>query len=349
MLVGSAVLAAVAIDAAVGGGSAPPVRHHRAATGRTSRSGQVGSAHDRLAVTPAGWHLTDPVSRTVAVVEGHDVVLLGGLATGDVSTGDIWRIDPATGADTLMASLPSPVHDAAGAYLGNRAFVFGGGSTATIASVQAFAPVTASVATAGSLPGARSDLSAVVSGGRAYVLGGYDGSSLMPEVLATSDGMDFQKVGTLARPVRYGAAAAVGGNVYLVGGVLGTGSSALRETNDIQRFDPKTGKTAVIGHLPVDLAHASAVSLGGQLFVVGGRHGTTLSAAIYRIDPSTGKATRAGTLASGRSDAAVAVVGGRAYLFGGETTGPKAPLDTVLVARLVRPGHHGRHQAAAGS
>jgi len=43
--------------------------------------------------------------------------------------------------------------------------------------------------------------------------------------------------------------------------------------------------------------------------------------------------TSVGTLPNPRSDAGVAVVGDRAFLVGGETSGPLAPLDTVISLR----------------
>lgn len=332
VVVGLLVLIAFTVKTVLGGSGSPgqPAGHPSG----SAKSAALDAASDHLAVQVAPWHLGAPVSRAVALPDGHDLLVLGGLATGDVSTPDIWQIDPSTGATTKLGSLPTAVHDAAGAFLGGRALVFGGGSSSTVGTVQAFSPGSGGAADVGSLPAPRSDVSAAVSDGRAYVLGGFDGSALVPDVLATSDGTHFTRVGTLVQPVRYGAAAALGGQIYVVGGELGTTESATTPTTDVQRFDPRTGTTTVIGHLPVALGHASAVAIDGQLFALGGRTATGPSAAIYRIDPRTGKVTTAGTLPSPRSDAAVAEVGDRAYLVGGETTGPTAPLDTVLVASL---------------
>jgi N-acetylneuraminic acid mutarotase len=78
-----------------------------------------------------------------------------------------------------------------------------------------------------------------------------------------------------------------------------------------------------------------AFNLGGQLYVAGGRHGTVATARIWRLDLRTGRTTAAGRLPRAFSDAAAVVVGGSVWLVGGETSGPLAPLRTIVA---VRPG-----------
>jgi YVTN family beta-propeller protein len=292
-----------------------------------------GATH--LEVSLAPWRLPAPVSRAVVLRLGSSLLILGGLATGDTSTSTISEVDPFTGSGQRVGTLVEAVHDAAGALLGGRAFVFGGGAATTVGRVQSFSGGT--TVTTGTLPVPRSDLSAAVVGSRAYVLGGFDGTSLVRTILATSDGIHFRDVGLLPQPVRYAAVAVAGGVIWVVGGQLGTGESTAvgGQTNDIQTFDPTTGRSAIVGHLPVTLGHASAVALDGQLFVLGGRTGTVLSDRIWRIDLSTGQAIAAGTLLSPRSDAGVAVIGSRAWLIGGESTGPTAPLATAVALELV--------------
>jgi len=181
------------------------------------------------------------------------------------------------------------------------------------------------------LPGPRSDLASVTIGSSAYVLGGFDGSQLVDTVLSTTDGTRFVQVGELAQPVRYPAAVALNGRVWVIGGLLGTSeSNAGAQTADVQRFDPSSGKTVIVGQLPVALAHASAVVLDGQLYVAGGKVDGQPQSQIYRIDQQTGVVTVAGHLPGPRADAAVYSVGGEAWLFGGELSEPTAPLDSVV-------------------
>ncbi len=356
VLAGVVILLAFSLKAAFGGGApAAPAAPAGSSTSTPGRSGATAGSRteQRFVVSEASWHLEAPVSRAVVLATGNELLVLGGLTTGDVSTADIWRLSPGTGSATRVGTLSTAVHDAAGAYLGGRALVFGGGSYSSLGEVQA-APGGSGVSTvAGSLPVPRSDLSAAVVGGHAYVLGGYNGSALVAQVLETSDGVHFTTAGTLVQPVRYAAVAALGGAIYAVGGDLGTTESAGAggATSDIQRFDPATGRAEVIGHLPSGLGHASAVALGGRIYVIGGRSASgLLSTEIFSIDPGTGTVRSVGALAYPRSDASAAVVGGTAYLVGGETSGPLAPLTSVLEVRLetvrVRTGAAGQAATA---
>jgi hypothetical protein len=285
-----------------------------------------------LQAATAPWRLPTPVSRAVVVEDGADVLVLGGLATGDVSTAAIVRIDPSSGAATRAGSLVRAVHDAGGVVIGGRADVFGGGSFTTVGEVQAWTSE-GGTQVVGSLPQPRSDLAAAVLAGTGYVVGGFDGTNMTPDILATTDGSTFHVAGHLAVPVRYPAVAVVAGALWVAGGQLGTAESSAvgGQTDDIQRFDPATGQTTVVGHLPEPLGHASALVLAGQLFVVGGRTGTTPSAQIWAVDTHSGTVRAAGSLPGPLSDAGAVSLGGTGYLIGGEVAGPLAPLDTVVV------------------
>ncbi len=107
-------------------------------------------------------------------------------------------------------------------------------------------------------------------------------------------------------------------------------SSVGGQTNDIQVFDPATGTTRVIGHLPEPLGQAMAFDLGGQLYVAGGQSAGVPSSKIWLIEPN-GTPRSAGTLPYAVSNAGAAVIGNTAWLLGGETTaGPAAPLKSVI-------------------
>lgn len=295
----------------------------------------ASSSAPALVSSVLSWRLPVPISRSVVVTLGRKVVVLGGLGQGDVSTAGVFTIDPGRGSVVRSGALNLAVHDAGGAALGSKAIVFGGGSATTVSLVQSFSGgVTASI---GHLPVGRSDLAGVAVGSTDYIVGGFDGARLDPDILATTDGVNYATVGTLVQPVRYPATVALGGSIFVIGGALATteGTVAGQQTSAIQRFDPKSGSTAVIGHLPVVLSHAMALVLGGRIYVVGGRSGTLLSSRIWLIDPSSGHVTSVGTLVAARSDAGVAVVGGEGYLIGGETTGPLAPLSSIERLRIA--------------
>ena len=168
-------------------------------TGTAARSGPPAV---ESGVLP--WTLAKPLSREV-VVPGSgsgSVVVLGGLTTGNVSTASVSTISVPAGTAATAGSLTTGTHDAAGAVLGGRAFVFGGGAASSFSTVEAIplpaAGGTATATVTGQLPQPRSDDAAVTVGRTAYVIGGYDGSQADAQVLATTNGSSFRVVGSLA-------------------------------------------------------------------------------------------------------------------------------------------------------
>ena len=62
----------------------------------------------------------------------------------------------------------------------------------------------------------------------------------------------------------------------------------------------------------------------------------TATADIIEVSIRNGAWQRAGRLPRAMSDAAAAVVGSVAWLVGGETSGPSAPVSSVLAVRVAR-------------
>ena len=288
------------------------------------------------------WHLAAPVSREVAVPGPPGrLTVLGGLTSVSTSASGIYAVRTATGAARQIGALSAPLHDAAVAVIQGRALVFGGGSPATVGTVQAF-PGGGTARVVGSLPSPRSDAQAVTIGGTAYLVGGYDGNRPDASVLATTDGRTFATVATLRVPVRYPAVAALDGEIYLFGGQAITGPHAGAVVKVIQAVDPVRHTAAVIGSLPEPLAGAAAVTVEGELFVAGGDSpavtrptpgvGTTqlsgppgaggsTASTIWAFDPAARRLLQAGRLQVPVSHAAVTVTGSTAWIVGGESGG----------------------------
>jgi hypothetical protein len=259
-----------------------------------------------------------------------------------------------------VGALAAPVHDAAVATFGGRALVFGGGSQASVATVQAFSLNGRSGhthgVTVGSMPTRRSDATAVTIGSTAYVVGGYDGAKPDAAVLATKNGRSFTTIATLRIPVRYPAVAALGGRIYVFGGQAITGPRVGTAVDAIQAIDPARHTAKVIGHLPEPLAGALAVTLNNELFVAGGdttaaRHVTaglgttqliprrssspsTTVSTIWAFDPATKRLLRAGDLQVPVSHAGAAVIGSTALVVGGESGG-----SLLKSVQMFRPRH----------
>jgi len=286
------------------------------------------------------WQLAAPVSREVALAgPGSQLVLLGGLASPSSSSSAITALGLPAGTAQPLGSLPTAGHDAAGAVLGHRFFVFGGGASSTVDTVEALPQVPQGAATGssatvvGHLPQPRSDAVAVVVGSEAYLVGGYDGTRPDPGVVATRDGRSFRQVASLPVPVRYPAVAALGRTIYVFGGMAVTGSHAGQPLATLQRIDLATGTARVVGRLPAPLAGASAIDIGGHLYVAGGTSSAAgpPSATIWAFDPRSNRLLAAGSLRAPVAYGAMAALGSTAWLVGGEAGG--VPTATVQMLR----------------
>ncbi len=289
-----------------------PVLRHLLGTSPAARP------HGSVEVT-APFRLPAPVEREVAAVHGSAILLAGGLDTAQQSTNGVFRFDPSTGRLTALGSMPQPFHDAAGAVLGNSLFVFGGGVGQSSSAVQRFDLRSRSGRVVANLPRPLSDLAAVETQGTVYLVGGWDSRTPRREIYATTDGVHFRVVGRLPQGLRYPAVAAVGSRLVIAGGATAAAASSA-----VYVFDTKLGRVVATGHLPAPLAHASAVALGGNVYVTG--------AGVVRVDPASGRVTQAG-VSLPASDAGAVVVGGVAFVIGGSTGGHTSSIVRELRVR----------------
>jgi hypothetical protein len=318
-LVGGAVLliGAVAVWRAVGSGNGSSLG---SPAGAPTADGSKLVAR-RLRPLPA------PISGEVVVPDGSRLLVAGGLDAADQSANGVFSLDPHTGRLKPAGTLAQPLHDAAGATLGKRVLVLGGGASASTSAVEDLTGG-GNARIAGNLPTPRSDLVAATVGSQVYVIGGYDGRTPSPAVLKTSDGRGFSTAAQLPVPVRYPAVATSGETIYAFGGETASGGS----TDAIQAIDTATGRATVVGHLPRPLAHASAIAIGGSIYVLGGKVSGSPSDHILAFDPSQNLASAAGRLPAPVTNAAAATLGGTGYLVGG--IGPSgSPLNSVIAIK----------------
>jgi hypothetical protein len=299
-------------------------------TGKTARSAAKapGQGAPPLLAQRDPHDLPSAVSGEAVVAQQHGVLVIGGLDSSDVSTSSVLELSSATGRAAPVGSLSEPRHDTAAAELGGRVIVFAGGAASELDSVEALQRGAAGQPL-GRLPTTRSDLSALTVAGHAYLLGGYDGQVPTGVALQTVDGRRFTTVATLPVAFRYAAVVAVGTKIYTFGGEPANGL----DTDAIQELDTSTARARLIGHLPRPLSHASAVVLGGEVYIVGGRTRETPTDRIVSFDPATAKVTSAGRLPMPVTNAAATSVGDVGYLIGGLDAGG-AWLASVIELRL---------------
>jgi N-acetylneuraminic acid mutarotase len=252
---------------------------------------------------------------------GQSMYLLGGLDASGSSSSDVYRIRPATGQVTLAGHLAVATHGAGAVAFGNRVVVFGGADLAPDDLVQAFDPLTGTTTVTGHMPSARADLVAALVGGRMIVLAGFTGSAFISDIWATPDGRSFSVVGQVAQNERYPATAVMGSTIYLFGGLVAGGEYDGTYSTTIQSFDTVTGRSQLVGQLPVPLAHARAAVVGGQALLFGGWTPHGASSAILRFNPATGGVTPVGTLPEAVADEAIAPIGDSVYFASGLGTG----------------------------
>jgi hypothetical protein len=229
-----------------------------------------------------------------------------------------------------------------------------GASSSTTAASQSTKSVPVATAT-GALPEPRAGSVAVTIGATVYIVGGYYATHPEVAVLSTSDGGTFTTVANLPVAVRNPAVAVAGGDIYVFGGdrlstsattppVTAKSADTKRPTtartattattvapadktatwapvNDIQEVDPVTGGAAIVGHLPKALQGATAVNLGGHIYVAGGQGPAGANGVIWGFEPSTAGLVVAGHLKDPVYDAGSATTGSMAWLVGGAATG----------------------------
>jgi hypothetical protein len=271
----------------------------------------------------AGYRLPAPVQRAVAVGSGSGIIVAGGLDAAGASTNGVFRLDPSSGRLARLGTVPEPFHDAAASLLGNRLFVFGGGSTRSSSSVQSFDLTARRGAVVAHLPRPLSDVAAATIAGTTYLVGGYDDHVPRAEIYATTDGTHFTLAGRLPHGLRYPAVAASGGRVVIAGGILASGAPS----SAVYAFDPGSGRLRVLGRLATAVGHASAVALGGSVYVLGGvdAAGRPVSSAT-RINRKVARVALNVPVA----DAAVAQVRSQAFLLGGRRGG-RAVSDVLVL------------------
>lgn len=128
--------------------------------------------------------------------------------------------------------------------------------------------------------------------------------------------------------------AAIDGMVYLVGGIIGLeegtdGSLLLKSSDQLTRFDPKTGEYESLAPLPRPLNHIGVFAHDGDLYVLGGytrRLDVGTSDDFFRYSPEEDRWTRMPDLPEPRAAMAAGVVDDRLILAGG-AIGQRAKSD----------------------
>jgi N-acetylneuraminic acid mutarotase len=267
----------------------------------------------RFHVALARFELASPRQREVAVLANDTIYLAGGLNALERSVNTVSTLNPVSGEQQKVGQMPQAFHDAAGAVMRGRLFVFGGGSGESSDLVQAFDFASGRASVVGHLPKALSDVSAAPSGSAVYLVGGFDGHAPQPVIYSTLDGIAFRIAGRLPVGLRYAAVASLGGQLVIAGGVSSRGP-----VSTVYLFDPADGKVSVLGELPERVGHATAFAIGGIIFVAGGLDASgRAQKRVFAIDLQGRTISVEQPLQAAVSDAPAVSDGTHAWIVGG--------------------------------
>jgi len=374
--------AAVFLDDYLGGsGSSKADKASRTPTSDSASNGgarpatSAGGSGGNLSVANATWQLAAPIAGDLVLPgPGTELTVLGGATIGGAPAQGVFALDTSTGTLVHVGNLTTALDDASGAVIGGQDVVFGGSSPGALSTVQSLVQAGLSGAGAGAGAGARSVASAVplanlphsrtesavaTIGTTSYLVGGDDDTSALATVLSTTDGKTFRSVAALVKPVRFGAVAAFGDKIYVFGGEGLAQGHATTPVDTIQIVDPKDHRSRVVGHFPEPLSGASAVTVDGEVLILGGitqtgsvqgtgtshpsgshssspgGYSTSTVGSIWLFDPATDRVSQAGALPEPVSQAGVAVAGSTAWVIGGLTNG--TPVSAVQMVRVATP------------
>lgn len=194
------------------------------------------------------------------------------ILAGDDMDG-CWVYDLAANRWSRAAPKPTPVSHAGAALLGEKIYVAGGRAQdgAPTTALEVYDPRSDTWQPRAALPAALEGAALVSMEGRLYLFGGWDGQQAVAGVYAYAPDLDRWEVrSALPQPRAYAAAAGVDGKIVLAGGQNADGvlDSVLHY---FPTRDAPGGSAWQAGApLPGPRAHASAASLAGVLYLVGG-------------------------------------------------------------------------------
>lgn len=204
---------------------------------------------------------------------------------------------------------------------------------------------------AGQLPGNIHAYGAAQVEDEVYLFGGGQGRTYLDDVSVIRSDGSTSTIGSLPSGLKSPAAAAHDGMVYVFGGAKRSPQYDLPETTrDIYRFDPSTGETERLldASLPDPVAGASAVTVDGTIYVLGGLSiqpdqddQVDYVDTVVAFDPGTNAVrTLDAQLPTGRAQASAVAAGGDVLYVGGfAEAGPNTCEDgrsTCVVPDVLR-------------
>ena len=116
------------------------------------------------------------------------------------------------------------------------------------------------------------------------------------------------------------AVAVVAGKLYVAGGNTGGGVV----TGRVDVYNPSTNSWSTVPAMPTPRVAAAGGLIGGKLYVVGGRNGSTYYNSVEVYDPLTNAWTSTAGMPAARGGLGVGVISGALYAIGGRNAATAA-------------------------
>jgi hypothetical protein len=285
----------------------------------------------RSAAAPAppgpvfGWYqegvLPEALQGLAATIVGPDLVAVGG-ADAAGSSAAVTGFGPLP----IVASLQTPVHDAAAVAEGTTLYVIGGGEAAPSPLVQAVSLNGEPPPPAVPLPMPLSDATGVDTPQGFMLVGGYTGSTFLDTVARWTPPGRLANLATLPVGLRYAAAAWYADRLIVAGGLTPAGPTAA-----VLAVNLATGRWTRWPPLPAPVYHAVLTVFDRHLVLVGGEVDGVPVRTVWIYDAGRRRWVPGPPLPTPTADGAAAVFQGHLWYLGGFT--PSGPTSLVWIGK----------------
>ncbi|MCZ6691068.1 MAG: hypothetical protein O7H41_15880 [Planctomycetota bacterium] len=275
-------------------------------------------------VRPLDAVRADDFSAHGSATIGSKIYPLGAKSGVTRDGGVMQSYDPATDSWIDLEPIPTQRSFAALAALEDGIYVIGGtsGTNDFHGAFERYGPVENLWTRLPDLPTPRNRLAAAAVAGKIYVIGGmvaYSGRGNTDVVEEYDPESDRWTTKSRMPTVRHGHAAVVVSNrIYTIGGYTTTGDALIDETGTLEVYDPSANQWSRGAPMPTKRGWFGAASIGGRIYVFGGRTGGIAPTEVYDTTSDTWE-TRA-PLPEYRQRFVVGVAHGRIHVFPGERT-----------------------------
>ena len=168
----------------------------------------------------------------------------------------------------------------------------------------------------------RFDFSSEVVNGKIYVLGGFTADNY--HTTASAEGYDpksnqWEKSGSLSSPRTAMQTVVLGGKIYAIGGIVNskTAPNGVTDTADAERYDPASGKCAMLKSMHTDRQYHRLASVGGKIYAIGGSAGSSVLSSVEEYDPASNTWAEKTPMSVPRMHFGMGIVDGKIYVIGG--------------------------------